>query len=118
MHISSVILAVDTVLMSNSQKTLQFLLNNVEKHAFTWRLFYNSSKSVFIVFNKTNVLFFIVKNNLEVILLNLTVPHMLAAFYNQIISDVQVTEKFFASKTLLQTAKKYESLICLLTTVV
>lgn len=43
---------------------------------------------------------------------------MLAAFYNQIISDVQVTEKFFATKTLLQTAKKYESLICLLTTVV
>lgn len=39
--------------MSNSQKSLQFLLNNVEKHAFIWRLYYNPSKGVFIIFNKT-----------------------------------------------------------------
>lgn len=53
LHIPSILLANDTVLMNNSPKSSQCLPNHVEKYAFTWRLHYNPSKVVFIVFNKT-----------------------------------------------------------------
>lgn len=39
--------------MNNSPKSSQCLPNHVEKYVFTWRLHYNPSKVVFIVFNKT-----------------------------------------------------------------
>lgn len=53
LHIPSILLANDTVLMNNSPKSSQCLPNHVEKYVFTWRLHYNPSKVVFIVFNKT-----------------------------------------------------------------
>lgn len=53
LHIPSILLANDTVLMNNSPKSSQCLPNHVEKYVFTWRLHYNPSKVIFIVFNKT-----------------------------------------------------------------
>ena len=53
LHIPSILLADDTALLSTSPKSLQNMLNIVEKNAHKWRLHYNPSKSVFIVFNKS-----------------------------------------------------------------
>ena len=55
LHIPSFLLAGDTALVITSPKSLQNLLNIVEKYSCKWRLHYNPSKSVFIVFNKSPI---------------------------------------------------------------
>lgn len=84
LHIPNILLADDTFLMSNSPKSLQCLLNHVEKYAFTWRLHNNPIKSVFIVFNRTKK--FSVSHSIK--LFRSDIPQSdstiyLATFYNQ-----------------------------------
>lgn len=50
-HKQEILLADDTTLISYSPRCLKCERNQV-KYAFTWRLHYNPSKNVFIVFHK------------------------------------------------------------------
>lgn len=56
-HTPGILLADDTVFMTNSPMSLQCLLNEEENYAYTRRLHYNPSKSVFIVFFKATKMF-------------------------------------------------------------
>ena len=55
LHIPSILLPDDTALVSTSPHSLQNMLNIVEKYTCKWRLHYNPSKSVFIVFTKSPI---------------------------------------------------------------
>lgn len=84
-HIPGILLAGDTALMSNSPRSLQCLLNQVEKYAFTWRLHCNPKKMFLLFLTKhKNVLFPVVLRYLVVKILSLITLFMLVAFYKQI----------------------------------